>query len=157
MSECCSSIRVKLQKLEGPSFGLVIARRCDTPPCLYVASLIKDGEAESSGLIRPGDIILEINDIDVSSLPFDGATRIWRDAECNECIHLKIRCAFGYTTHLETTFDGTGTARTYRVTQKQYNLSPDSTTKSTLVPIHLNLDATTNATVDPLTVTTVRR
>lgn len=156
MSDCCSSIRVKLQKLGGPSFGIVIARRSDQPPCLFVASLIKDGEAECSGLIRPGDIILAINDTDVSTVPFDQAQRIWREAESKESIHMIIRCAFGYSTHLETTFDSTGTARTYRITQKQFNLSPDSSTKSSLVPIHLNLDA--SSTVDPVAAaTTVRR
>lgn len=140
MSESSSTIRLKLQKLEGPSFGLVIARRSDQPPCLFVASLMKDGEAESSGLIRPGDIILQINSIDVSSMSFDEAQKVWRDAERQESIQLMIRCAFGYTTHLETTFDSTGSPRTYRVTQKQFSLSPDNSSKSSLVPIHLNLD-----------------
>ena len=141
MSTTCSAIRVKLTSVAGSSYGLVVGKRSDCPPCLVVSSLQVGGEAASSGLLRPGDLILKINGIDVSSRPFSEAFQILQSATREPELRLLIRAPLGYSTHLETTFDDQGSSRTYRVTERQYTVGSSTTTmRGSSGSINLHLD-----------------
>ena len=124
-------------------FGLVVGKRSDTPPCLMVSCLQPGGEAASSGLIRPGDIILKINGTDVSHCLFPDALRNMEATDRDPELGLVIRAPLGYSTHLQTTFDQEGCPRTYRVTERLYTAGPGSAetpARGSSSSINLNLD-----------------
>jgi len=71
-----SSIRVKLFSRQGSGFGFRVTGSASTVPSLRVESLVRDGEADQSGLLRPGDLILKVNQEDVSKCSYDEARHI---------------------------------------------------------------------------------
>lgn len=151
-SSCCSAIRVKLRSVNGLGFGLVVGKRSDTPPCLMVSCLKPGGEAASSGLIRPGDIILKINEADVSQCPYSDALRNMEGTDGQSELRLVIRAPLGYSTHLQTTFDEEGCPRTYRVTERLFSVgSPaasETTARGSSSSINLHLDEGKDATAE---------
>lgn len=140
-SPCCSAIRVRLQSTDGSGFGLIAGKRSDSAPCLMVSSLQVGGEAASSGLLRPGDIILKINGIDVSRCSYAEALQKFHGTSGDRELRLVIRAPLGYSTHLETTFDSEGCPRTYRVTERLYTVGPSGpAVRGSSGTINLNLD-----------------
>lgn len=141
-SSPCSAIRVRLQCNHGSGFGLTPGKRSDSTPCLMVSSLQTGGEAASSGLLRPGDLILKINDKDVSRCSYDDAMQTFEASSADSELRLLIRAPPGYATHLETTFDAEGCPRTYRVTERLYTVGPNSSPaiRTSSGSINLNLD-----------------
>jgi len=113
-----SFIRVKLFNRFSDGFGLVIEKRSSQPPTLMITDLIQGGEAQTSGLIRPGDIIVKINEIDVSNCSYEAAINVYQSLEKGRMFYFLIRPPFGSRTHLETTFSKDGTPQTYRITEK---------------------------------------
>lgn len=140
-SPCCSAIRVKLLSPGRCGFGLIVGKRCDSPPCLMVSCLQPGGEAASSGLIRPGDIILKINGTDVSHCLYAEAVQLLEATNGDTELRLVIRAPLGYSTHLQTTFDQEGCPRTYRVTERLYTVgSGETLARGSSGSINLNLD-----------------
>lgn len=140
-ASCCSAIRVKLSSPERSGFGVVAAKHSDTPPCLAVSCLLPGSPAASSGLLRPGDVIVKINAIDVSCCGYAEALSCLQATEQDAELRLLIRAPPGYSTHLETTFDGDGCPRTYRVTERLYSVAASVTTaRGSSGSINLNLD-----------------
>jgi nitric-oxide synthase len=146
-----SAIRVRLFSRQGSGFGFRVTGSAASIPSLRVESLVREGEADESGLLRPGDIILKVNDHDVSTVSYDEARHVLDQAMDQQEIKLLIRAPIGFSTHLETTFDGEGVPKTFRVTERVYSISSSSagdaslprtsfTTPSTT--INLNLDDT---------------
>ncbi|XP_054155574.1 nitric oxide synthase, brain-like [Oppia nitens] len=112
-------------------FGFTVKSRA-TAPTLSVSELHRNGEAEKSGLIRPGDLILRINDRDVSQCSYSEAYEILLSAQRDsQSASFVVRAPIGYTTRLETTFAADGTPRTVRVTEK---IIRKSTTKENESP-----------------------
>lgn len=145
-----SAIRVRLSSRQGSGFGFRVTASADSIPSLRVESLVREGEADESGLLRPGDLILQINDQDVSKITYDEARHVLDQAMDQQEIKLLIRAPFGFSTHLETIFDGEGLPKTFRVTERVYSVSSGnvaSTTPRTSLTapstaINLNLDDT---------------
>ena len=98
-------------------FGFSVKQRSPAPT-LLVTELSRNGEAEKSGLIRPGDIILKINDTDVSQCSYAEAFTTLMSAQRDPFTSFVIRAPIGYTTRLETTFCSDGTPKTLRITEK---------------------------------------
>lgn len=140
-----SSLKVKLFSQPNSGFGLsVCPSTCPLAP-LCVETLIPGGEAQVSGLIRPGDLILKVNGVDISYLSSEDALGIMNEAMNQPEMKLLIRPPLGYTTKLETTFDTDGSPRTYRVTEKVFSLTNDgnsSAPKTMSTTINLNLRET---------------
>lgn len=113
-------IRARLLNREKSGFGISVSPRTVSPPTLMISGLAKDGEAESSGLIRPGDIILQINNRDVSRCSYEEALEVLRSAPLGETSRFVLRAPFGYTTHLSTYFAPDGSPRTFRITERAY-------------------------------------
>ena len=107
----------------GFGFGLVLADR-GQPPVLQIDGLAGGGsEAEQSGLVRPGDIILRINNVDVSRCTFDEALQTLASTPVGAYASFIVRAPFGFTTRLVTTFEEDGTPRTLRITERTTNNS----------------------------------
>lgn len=131
-----SVMRLRLKRTaansEGFGFGIKIQDR-GAPPTLQVVSLVKGCEAEKSGLIRPGDIILRINNVDVASCTYDEAIQTLALMPIGAYVSFVVRVPLGYATRLVTTFDDDGQPRTLRITEKAKNNSTSSSETSKLL------------------------
>lgn len=117
------AVRARLVCRVDGGFGIRVCQRTLSPPVLMVSALIKDGEADSSGLVRPGDIILQMNEVDLSNRPFEEALKSFKSLETEltgQTVRFLFRAPFGYTTRLETTFTSDGSPRTFRITERLY-------------------------------------
>jgi hypothetical protein len=118
-----SAMRLRLKRYDdsglvsGFGFGLEIQDR-GSPPVLQIAGLARDFDAEKSGLVRPGDIILRINNVDVSRCTFDEALQTLASTPVGSFASFIVRAPYGFTTRLVTTFEEDGTPRTIRVTER---------------------------------------
>lgn len=102
----------------GFGFGLVLVDR-GCPPVLQIDGLAGgECEAAQSGLVRPGDIILRINNVDVSRCTFDEALQTLASTPVGSYASFIVRAPFGFTTRLVTTFDEFGTPKTLRITER---------------------------------------
>lgn len=102
----------------GFGFGLVLADR-GCPPVLQIDGLAGgECEAAQSGLVRPGDIILRINNVDVSRCTFDEALQTLASTPVGSYASFIVRAPFGFTTRLVTTFEEDGTPKTLRITER---------------------------------------
>jgi hypothetical protein len=113
-------MRCRLRKCGQNGFGFSVKQR-SSAPTLSIGELYRNGEAEKSGLIRPGDIILKVNDTDVSQCSYDEAVGALTSAGATQkdsLVSFVIRAPIGYTTRLETTFSSDGTPKTVRITEK---------------------------------------
>lgn len=116
-------IRAKLFNHVDGNTGIILGQRSDIAPRVQVQSLVKDSEAELSGLVRPGDIILQVNDHDLSRCSFEEAVDVFKQLPVDKMVRLVLRAPFGYTTRLETSFGDDGTPRTFRITERIYTNS----------------------------------
>ncbi|KPM09092.1 nitric oxide synthase-like protein 2 [Sarcoptes scabiei] len=126
-------IRLRLKRLPkddyGFGFGLILQDR-GTSPALQIQSLIDGDEAQKSGLIRSGDIILRVNNVDVSRCSFDEAIQTLASQPIGAYASFLVRAPFGYVTRLITTFEENGHSRTVRITERIDRQSSPSKIKS---------------------------
>ena len=76
---------VILNKIDG-SLGFTLQR--DLNHCHYIRALVKD-PAKSNQLLRPGDTILSVNQIDISYFTHDEAVQFLRT--CDHQVRLRLR------------------------------------------------------------------
>ncbi|XP_018409777.1 PREDICTED: nitric oxide synthase, brain [Nanorana parkeri] len=109
-------ISVRLYKRKVGGLGFLVKQRRSKPPVI-ISDLIRGGAAEQSGLVQVGDIILAVNDRPLIDASYETALEILRCISSETFVILILRGPEGFTTHLETTFTGDGTAKTIRVTR----------------------------------------
>lgn len=149
-------MRLRLKRCEAASlasgfgFGLHIQDR-GSAPVLQIERLAADCEAERSGLVRPGDIILRINNVDVSRCTFDEALQTLASTPVGSYASFIVRAPYGFTTRLVTTFEEDGTPRTIRITErttrKASTTGPFTLTPATSSAKMVNAEATSNGSV----------
>ena len=83
--------------------------------------------------VRPGDIILRINNVDVSRCTFDEALQTLASTPVGSYASFIVRAPYGFTTRLVTTFEEDGTPRTIRITERSARKS-STTGPITLTP-----------------------
>lgn len=98
-------------------FGFEIEDRGHAPT-LQVSRLIDDSEAQRSGLLRVGDLILKVNTVEVSACTFDEALQTLASTPAGAYASFLVRAPFGYATRLVTTFGDDGTPSTMRITER---------------------------------------
>ncbi|GFO10495.1 nitric oxide synthase [Plakobranchus ocellatus] len=111
-----NTIRVKLVKQAYGGLGFLVKQRT-LKPFVLVASIVKGGVAEESGLVQIGDIILRINDIELSDMSYQSAVEVLKAVPIDTPVVLLLRGPEGYTTYLQTSFQENGQPRTVRVTK----------------------------------------
>nr|BAF73722.1 nitric oxide synthase [Ambigolimax valentianus] len=111
-----NTIRVKLVKQKHGGLGFLVKQRT-LKPFVLVASIVKGGVAEESGLVQIGDIILRINDIDLTDMSYPSAIEVLKAVPIDTPVVLLLRGPEGYTTYLQTSFLENGMPRTVRVTK----------------------------------------
>ncbi|CAG5130084.1 unnamed protein product [Candidula unifasciata] len=111
-----NTIRVKLVKQRHGGLGFLVKQRA-LKPFVLVASIVKGGVAEESGLVQIGDIILRINDIDLTDMSYTSAIEVLKAVPIDTPVVLLLKGPEGYTTYLQTSFLENGVPRTVRVTK----------------------------------------
>lgn len=115
------TVQVSITKRSTNGLGIVVEPKSNN--CgVIISELIKDGEADKSGLLRPGDTILRVNDIDLNGLPYEQCKQILQDLPVNKGAHILLRVPDGYTTRLVTTFTEDGKPKTTRFTTALQNM-----------------------------------
>ncbi|XP_050408838.1 nitric oxide synthase, brain [Patella vulgata] len=111
-----NTIRVKLIKQENGGLGFLVKQRMNKP-FVVVADLVSGGIAEESGLVQVGDVILRINDIDLTDMSYESSVEILKAVPVNAPVVLLLRGPEGFSSHLETTFLENGMPTSARVTK----------------------------------------
>ena len=116
-------IRVKLFKRRTSGLGFLVRQR-KTKPYALVSDLVVGGCADQSGLVSVGDVILRINDIDVSAMRYESIVDILKSIP--EESHLVLLLRGSDHTHLETRFTADGVAQTKRVIKPRDTATADT-------------------------------
>uniref|UniRef100_A0A8C4TCU9 Nitric oxide synthase n=1 Tax=Erpetoichthys calabaricus TaxID=27687 RepID=A0A8C4TCU9_ERPCA len=109
-------ISVRLFKRKVGGLGFLVKQRVCKPP-IIISDLIRGGEAEESGLVQVGDIVLAVNNCPVVDMKYESALEMLKNISPETHVVLILRGPEGFTTHLETTFTGDGRRKTIRVTR----------------------------------------
>lgn len=143
-----SVMRLRLKRFahitEGFGFGLNIQDR-GTPPVLQINSLVKECEAQKSGLIRSGDIILRINNVDVSKCTYDEAIQTLASTPMNAFASFTVRAPYGFVTRLVTTFEENGHSKTIRITERARHNQMDDNQQSLPPTLQQSIQPTISA------------
>ncbi|KAI1293695.1 Nitric oxide synthase [Halotydeus destructor] len=117
-------VKAKLRVTTSDGLGFTVTQRpSGTPPTLMVKGLTVGSEAEKCGLVRPGDIVLHVDEADLSKCTFEEGQKVLWSLRPDSSVRLLLRAPFGYTTRLETTFLADGSPRTFRITERLYSSS----------------------------------
>lgn len=115
------TVLVRVTKRSTNGLGIVVSPKSNNSS-IVVSELIKDGEAQRTGFLRPGDTILRVNKQDLNGLPYDQCLQILQDLPVGQEAEILLRVADGCTTKLVTTFSEDGTPQTKRFTALLQNL-----------------------------------
>ena len=109
-------IRVKLIKQKHDGLGFLVKPR-KHKPFVTISALVAGGMAEQSGLVYEGDVIMRVNEIDVSEMNYENAVELLKALPIDAPVALLLRGPDGCSTHLVTTFQENGIPKTVRVTK----------------------------------------
>ena len=115
------TVLVTITKRSTNGLGIVVEPKSNNCS-IVISELIKDGEADKSGLLRPGDTILRVNNKDLNGLPYEQCKQILQDLPIDKEARILLRVPEGYTTRLVTTFSEDGTPKTTRFTTALQNM-----------------------------------
>ena len=110
-SKLNDSIVVSLTKRTKGGVGFLA---CKSGPYLTVSHVVKGSVADETGVIKKGDVILEVNGKSLENVPNLKALEILDQVPIGETLELKIRAQDGYQVRLETAFDEEGVVKTVR-------------------------------------------
>ena len=110
-SKLNDSIVVSLNKRTKGGVGFLA---CKSGPYLTVSHVVKGSVADETGVIKKGDVILEVNGKSLENVPNLKALEILDQVPIGETLELKIRAQDGYQVRLETAFDEEGVVKTVR-------------------------------------------
>ncbi|XP_071038207.1 nitric oxide synthase-like protein isoform X4 [Parasteatoda tepidariorum] len=110
-----TTVLVRIAKRPSLGLGIVVTPRPQHLG-LVIAELIRGSEAIKTGLLRPGDQILKVNNKDLEHLPYEQCLHVLQELPVDEEVEILIRVPDGYTTRLVTTFNEEGVSRTTRIT-----------------------------------------
>lgn len=120
------TVVVSVTKRNAHGLGIVVSPKTNHSG-VVISELIKDGEAQKTGLLRPGDTILRVNDHDLNGLPYEQCLQILQELPVDKEARILLRVPEGYTARLVTIFAEDGTPRTSRYTTPLQN---------TMSPVH---------------------
>lgn len=115
--EIANLIRVKLFKRSEDGLGFLIKPRTQKP-YVVISALVSGGMAEQSGLVQVGDVIVRVDDIDLSEMSYEKAVELFKAVPIDAPVVLLLRGPDGYATYLQTTFEESGAPKTTRITKQ---------------------------------------
>ncbi|KAG8182790.1 hypothetical protein JTE90_018663 [Oedothorax gibbosus] len=110
-----TTILVRLMKHSTNGLGIVVSPKHQNSG-LIIADLIRGSDAVKTGLLKPGDTILKVNNRYLDNLPYDDCLKCLQELPVEVEVEILVKVPSGYTTRLVTTFSDDGVARTSRVT-----------------------------------------
>lgn len=124
------TISTKLVKDKIGGLGFLVKER-QTKPCVSISGIVKGSTAEANGMLRVGDVLLEVNGKSLQETSFAKALEILNDISVGSLVALKLRAKDGTRAEIETTFSETGCANTSRVLrEKQVKVRQENGTSS---------------------------
>jgi hypothetical protein len=132
MNEKDGTISTKLVKHKIGGLGFLVKEQ-QTKPCVTISGIVKGSTAEANGMLRVGDVLLEVNGKSLRETSFAKALEILNDISVGNTVALKLRGKDGTKAQIETTFSETGSANTSRVQrEKQVTVEKNGTSSPAL-------------------------
>lgn len=119
-SDNSNLIRVKIMKRKDTGLGFLIQSRPEKP-YVVISAMVSGGMAEKCGLMRIGDVILRVNDIDMTDMLYDKCVEHLKSLPNDIPVSLLLRGPDGYISYLHTTFLTNGSPNTSRITKPIQN------------------------------------
>ena len=113
-------IRVKIVKKCDTGLGFLIQPRTENPH-VVISAIVSGGMAEKCGLIRIGDVIVRVNDTDLTGMHYDKCVELLKSLPVDSHVSLLLKGPDGYISYLHTTFLANGTPQTVRITKPNGN------------------------------------
>lgn len=127
------TISTKLVKDRIGGLGFLVKER-KSKPCVSISGIVKGSTAEANGMLRVGDVLLEVNGKSLQETSFAKALEILNNISIGSVVSLKLRAKDGTNAEIETTFSETGSANTSRVLrEKQETVGQENGTSSPAV------------------------
>ncbi|XP_033628503.1 nitric oxide synthase, brain-like [Asterias rubens] len=112
-----NTFTVRLFKRPPHGLGFLVRKRKTNPPVI-ISDLIPDGVADQSGLIQVGDILLGVNGVQLTDVPYSTALEVLRSVPMDSPTVLVMRGPDGYRTRLESILTPDGSVKVVRVTEE---------------------------------------
>ncbi|XP_022086266.1 nitric oxide synthase, brain-like isoform X2 [Acanthaster planci] len=112
-----NTFTVRLFKRPPHGLGFLVRKRKTNPPVI-ISDLIPDGVADQSGLIQVGDILLAVNGVQLTDVPYSTALEVLRSVPMDSPTVLVMRGPDGYRTRLESILTPDGAVKVVRVTEE---------------------------------------
>ncbi|VDI59533.1 nitric-oxide synthase, brain [Mytilus galloprovincialis] len=119
-SDNSNMIRVKIIKKIDTGLGFLIQPRSEKPH-VVISAIVSGGMAEKCGLIRIGDVIVRVNEMDLSDMVYEKCVDLLKSLPQETAVSLLLKGPDGYTSYLHTTFLENGTPHTTRITKPVAN------------------------------------
>ncbi|XP_038059438.1 nitric oxide synthase, brain-like isoform X2 [Patiria miniata] len=112
-----NTFTVRLFKRPPHGLGFLVRKRKTNPPVI-ISDLIPEGVADQSGLIQVGDILLGVNGVQLTDVPYSTALEVLRSVPMDSPTVLVMRGPDGYRTRLESILTPDGAVKVVRVTEE---------------------------------------
>ncbi|XP_041456933.1 nitric oxide synthase, brain-like isoform X3 [Lytechinus variegatus] len=122
-----NTFSIRLVKRPPHGLGFLVRKRKCNPPVL-ISDLISGGVAENSGLVRIGDILLAVNGVQLTDVPYNTALEVLRSVPMDTPCVIVLKGPEGYRTRLETVMSPDGAVNIVRITEpEQTDETPNKT------------------------------
>ena len=112
-----NTFTVRLFKRPPHGLGFLVRKRKTNPPVI-ISDLIPDGVADQSGLIQVGDILIGVNGVQLTDVPYSTALEVLRSVPMDSPTVLVMRGPDGYRTRLESILTPDGVVKVVRATEE---------------------------------------
>ncbi|XP_071508617.1 nitric oxide synthase, salivary gland-like [Diadema antillarum] len=124
-----NTFSIRLVKRPPHGLGFLVRKRKCNPPVL-ISDLISGGVAENSGLVRIGDILLAVNGVQLTDVPYNTALEVLRSVPMDTPCVIVLKGPDGYRTRLETVMSPDGLVNIVRVSEPEQSDEAPSTKTS---------------------------
>lgn len=119
-----NTFSIRLLKRPPHGLGFIVRKRKTNPP-VVISDLIPGGVAEQSGLVQVGDVLLAVNGVQLTDVPYNTALEVLRSVPMDSPCVLVLRGPEGFKTKLETLMSPDGLVQVVRLTEPEDNMSRD--------------------------------
>ncbi|XP_071848203.1 nitric oxide synthase-like protein isoform X4 [Apostichopus japonicus] len=119
-----NTFSIRLLKRPPHGLGFIVRKRKTNPP-VVISDLIPGGVAEQSCLVQVGDVLLAVNGVQLTDVPYNTALEVLRSVPMDSPCVLVLRGPDGFKTKLETLMSPDGLVQVIRLTEPEDHISRD--------------------------------
>lgn len=119
-----NTFSIRLLKRPPHGLGFIVRKRKTNPP-VVISDLIPGGVAEQSCLVQVGDVLLAVNGVQLTDVPYNTALEVLRSVPMDSPCVLVLRGPDGFKTKLETLMSPEGMVQVIRLTEPEDHISRD--------------------------------